>query len=266
MISSAANPRLKAVRALQRRRERERAGVFVVEGEDLVAAARAAGAEPDDLLVGAGSGLEGEEVEPELLDAASGLGSGTRVIGVFPLRPTPPAGELGLGTVAAPLVVHLHGLRDPGNVGTAIRSAHALGAAAVSLGPGTADPHGPKAVRASMGALFAVPLVRASGPWDLPGTTVGLDAAAPEPLRGPAAGPTTLLVGAEREGLPADVLAACAQRRRLPMRAFDSLNAAMAATVACYELLREVDPAATHADGGGADRPAAGDGSTIGAA
>src|SRR5207302_1797646 len=121
-------------------RERER--LCLAEGEDLVDAARAAGFEPELLLVA------GEDIEPELLDAVSTLGSGTRVIGVFPERWSEPGGELS---------VYLHGVGDPGNVGTIVRSAHALADGPVVLGPGCADPWSPKAVRASMGSVFARP-------------------------------------------------------------------------------------------------------------
>src|SRR5205823_15057539 len=145
---------LKEIRKLRmRRRARERAGRFVAEGEDLLHAADAAGWEPIERYCVAGSGLQGVEVEPKLLASASGLGSGTRTLAVYQERWAPaPAG---------PLCVYLHGVHDPGNVGAVLRSAHAFGASSVTLGPGTADPYSPKAVRASMGAVFAVLLARA---------------------------------------------------------------------------------------------------------
>ena len=153
-ITSHQNAKLKEIRKLrQRRRSRELAGRFVAEGEDLLAAADAAGWEPVERYCAAGSGLPGVEVEPELLANASGLGSGTRALAVYEERwAVAPAG---------PLCVYLHGVHDPGNVGAVLRSAQAFGASSVALGPGTADPFGPKAVRASMGAVFAVPLARA---------------------------------------------------------------------------------------------------------
>src|SRR5690606_29293344 len=86
MIASPRNEKLKLVRKLQRRRHREREGLFAAEGEDLLEAGLAAGAEPRHVLVAAGSGLAGEEVEPRLLDSVSALGSGTRAIAVWPLR------------------------------------------------------------------------------------------------------------------------------------------------------------------------------------
>jgi TrmH family RNA methyltransferase len=227
-IASPHNQKLKELRRLARRRGREAAGRFVAEGEDLLAAADAAGWPAAERFVAAGSGLVGTEVEPELLRRVSGLGSGTRALGVFAERWSVPAG---------PLAVYLHGVGDPGNVGTILRSAHAFGAACVILGPGCADPFGPKAVRASMGAIFSVPVARGVPVGELPGRTTALDARGAQPLRGPLDGEVTLLVGAEREGLPADVLAAADQTRSIPIHG-DSLNAAMAATVALYEMTR----------------------------
>ena len=227
-ITSSHNDKLKEIRKLARRRARDDAGRFVAEGEDLVAAAAAAGRPPLVLLAAAGSGLEGDEVEPELLAAVSSLGSGTRQLGVYEARWAQPAG---------PLCVGLWGVGDPGNVGTILRSALAFGAASVVLGPGCADPFGAKAVRASMGAIFDVPVARAASAGELPGERVALVAGAGEPLAGPASGATTLLVGAERAGLPADVVAACDRVAHIPI-ASESLNAAMAATVALYELGR----------------------------
>ncbi|HXD65520.1 MAG TPA: RNA methyltransferase [Solirubrobacteraceae bacterium] len=230
-ISSPQNERLKEIRKLnQRRRARDHSGRFVAEGEDLLAAADAAGWEAVDRYCAAGSGLQGIEVEPKLLAAASELGSGTRTLAVYEERWAPAA--------TGPLCVCLYGVGDPGNVGTVLRSAEAFGAASVVIGPGTADPFGPKAVRASMGAVFSVPLARATTLGDLPGETVALDAVAPVPLDALVLSDTvTLLVGAERAGLPADVISACDQVARIPIVSH-SLNAAMAATVALYEASR----------------------------
>jgi TrmH family RNA methyltransferase len=234
-IASAKNPRLKALRRLHRRRDRERTGTFLAEGEDLVGAAKRAGWRPLEGYRLAGTGIGGaafHDVDRELLAGASTLGSGTRVIGVYEQRWSVPAG---------PLCIYLHGLRDPGNVGTIIRSAHAFGAGCVALGPDCADPYGPKAVRASMGAVFTVPLARAGALGELPGELLALSADAAEELRGPLQeiAPTlTLLVGSERTGLPAEVLDACPRQARITI-AGDSLNAAMAATVALYELTRK---------------------------
>jgi TrmH family RNA methyltransferase len=234
-IESPHNPHLKAVRRLHAKRERARRGMFIAEGEDLVAAARLAGRSAVEGYRLTGSGLGGEDfldVERSALARVSTLGSGTRVLGVYEQR---------WGPALGPLCVYLHGVGDPGNVGTVLRSAHAFGASCVALGPGCADPHGPKAVRASMGAVFAVALARTDEVSELPGERVALHASAAEPLSGSSrsqASAVTLLVGAEREGLPAEVLAACERVARIPI-ASDSLNAAMAATVALYEMTRQ---------------------------
>ena len=228
MITSTHNQHLKELRRLHRREARARAGRFVAEGEDLLAAADAAGWPADERYVAAASGLEGTEVEADVLAATSTLGSGTRAIGVYEMRWAPPAG---------PVCVYLHGVGDPGNVGAVLRSALAFGAASVVLGPHCADPYSPKAVRASMGAVFSVPLARAGEVAGLPGERIALAARRGEPLRGPGRGDVTLVVGAEREGLPEDVVAACDRVAHIPI-ASESLNAAMAATVALYELTR----------------------------
>ena len=229
-ITSPNNERLKEIRKLARRRERVLSGRFVAEGEDLLAAADAAGWPALERFCAAGSGLDGVAVEPELLARVSALDSGTRALAVYEERWAPaPAG---------PLCVALHGIADPGNVGTVLRAALAFGASSVALGPDCADPYGHKAVRASMGALFAVPVARYAAVGELPGTVGALDAHAEHPIAAlEAQGPLTLLVGAERDGLPDEVLAAADRVVRIPI-ASDSLNAAMAATVALYEVTR----------------------------
>jgi TrmH family RNA methyltransferase len=244
MITSPHNAKLKEIRKLhQRRRWRERAGLFVAEGEDLLGSADASGWIAIERYAAAGSGLPGVEVDPAVLASASGLGSGTRTLAVYEERWAPaPVG---------PLCVYLHGVHDPGNVGAVLRSAQAFGASSVALGPGTADPYGPKAVRASMGAVFAVPLARADAVADLPGVKIALVARAGEPLDGqwrsgyvfgsPSAIGATILIGSERDGLPDEVVAWADRVAHIPI-ATDSLNAAMAATVALYELSRRMAP------------------------
>jgi TrmH family RNA methyltransferase len=133
--------------------------------------------------------------------------------------------------------VALWGVNDPGNVGTVLRSALAFGAGSVALGPGTADPYGSKAVRASMGAIFAVPVVRVARVEELPGRKVALAARAGRALAELEHGEVTLVVGAERGGLPADIVAACDEAAHIPIRS-ESLNAAMAATIGLYEVTR----------------------------
>jgi RNA methyltransferase, TrmH family len=231
MIVSPQNEKLKLVRKLRERKYREREGLFVTEGEDLIEAGLAAGAEPRFLFSAAGCGLAsrwgGEEVEPELLAAASALGSGTRAIAVWPLRWSQGPG--------APCL-YLHGVADPGNVGAIVRSAHALLDAPVALGPGCADPFSPKAARASMGSLFARPPARVElGETPAPrAALVAHGGAGLEALDGAA----TICLGAEREGLPAAVLAECEVEATIPLRAggAESLNVAAAAAIGCERI------------------------------
>jgi TrmH family RNA methyltransferase len=233
-IASHQNPRLKALRRLHTKRERARRRAFVAEGEDLIAAAARAGRAAIEGYRLTGTGLGGEDfhdVDAAALGSVSTLGSGTRVIAIYEQLWSTPEG---------PLCVYLHGVGDPGNVGTLMRSAQAFGASSVALGPGCADPHSPKAVRASMGAIFSARIARVSDVAELPGERIALVAGAQEALRGPAEGPAqavTLLVGAERDGLPDAVVAACERVASIPI-ASESLNAAMAATVALYEMTR----------------------------
>ena len=239
VITSAANPRLKLVRRLASRSQRERLGLFVCEGEDLVAAALEAGVEPVELLVDGERPplLEGapaaEEVEPRLLAEVSSLAHPARVIAVFRRADLPQ-----FDAVDRPRVgVALWHVVDPGNVGTVIRASDGLGRAFVALSPGCGDPTGPKALRASAGAVFRVP----TGRFD----------AAPRPraalvTRGGTPLPelelpehVTFVLGAEREGLPDDLAADCEFRATIPLEpAAESLNVAAAAAIALYEWRR----------------------------
>jgi RNA methyltransferase, TrmH family len=243
-ITSSHNQRLKEIRKLRmRRRERERAGRFVAEGEDLLAAADAAGWEPIERYVAANSGLAGTEVDPKVLASASGLASGTRALAVYE--------ERWLSDPVGPLCVYLHGVHDPGNVGAVLRSAEAFAASCVALGPGSADPFSPKAVRASMGAVFGVPLARASDAAALPGLKAALVVDEGVPLHELSQSGSggrnsnakvrdeglTLLIGSERDGLPQQVIDQADVTAHIPI-ATHSLNAAMAATIALYEASR----------------------------
>jgi TrmH family RNA methyltransferase len=231
-ITSSANQHLKEIRKLGSASARAKTGRFVAEGEDLDAAARAAGRTALYVLCAPGLG-RGLETSVELLSQASRLGSGTRLLGVY---------DQAWGAITGTLVMALWGVRDPGNVGTIIRAAHAFGASCVAIGPGCADPHSPKAVRASMGSIFSIPLARIEKIEDLPGTVLGLAPGDYPPLRGPLTQEATLVVGGERDGLPADVLASCDRVHAIAQIAADSLNAAMAATVALYEATRMAAP------------------------
>jgi TrmH family RNA methyltransferase len=226
LISSRENEKLKLVRKLHDRSWRDKLGLFVAEGEDLVKAAFDAGVEPVEVLVA------GENVEPALLAEVSTLGHPPRVIGVYRRDDLPrPAGLPDAGLA-------LWRVGDPGNVGTLVRSADALGPAFLALSAGSADPTGPKALRASMGALFRVPLVAFE---DAPGRRIALVAhGGVLPAELDLAGPTTFVLGAERDGLPEDVLATCEERATIPLApGSESLNVATAGAIALYERLRK---------------------------
>ncbi len=212
----------RTVGRLRDRRWRDKLGLLVVEGEDLVDAARAAGVEPVELLVA------GETVAPELLAEVSTLGHPARVVGVYRRE------DLPRGTREATLALWRVG--DPGNVGTLLRSADAFGAG-LALSAGCADPTGPKALRASAGAVFRVPVCDFD---EAPGRRVALVAHGGTPLADvDLARPVVLVLGAERAGLPEDVLARCDVRATIPQTGeAESLNVAMAGTVALYELAR----------------------------
>ena len=225
MITSASNPTLKLVRKLlAQKRKREELGLFAVEGEDLVAAASAAGIEPIELLVA------GEDVEPELLAAVSTLAHPARVVALYrtaALPHEPRETTLALWRVA-----------DPGNVGTLLRAADAFGAA-VALSEGCADPLGPKALRASAGAIFRVPLV---GFDDAPGERVALVAHGGTPLHElELSGPMTFVLGSERSGLPEEIVARSNDLATIPTTgAAESLNVAVAGAIALYERARHI--------------------------
>jgi RNA methyltransferase, TrmH family len=174
--------------------------------------------------------VAGDNVEPGLLEEVSTLGHAARVIGVYRRDdlPTQPVPDIGLA---------LWRIADPGNVGALVRSADALGPAFVALSEGSADPTGPRALRGSMGALFRVPLLDFESP---PARRVALVAHGGVPLADvDLRTPVTFVLGAEREGLPDDVLASCDARATIPVSAAaESLNVAATGAIALYELAR----------------------------
>ena len=232
MIKSNQNEKLKLVRKLRDRKHREREGLFATEGEDLLEAGLVAGAEPRFVLVAAGSGLEGNEVEPDLLADVSSLGSGTRVIAVWG-RPqlSPDTGD----NCVQPCF-YLQGVGDPGNVGTIVRTVDALIGGSLVLGPGCADPYSPKAIRASMGSIFSAPPVQA-GLEATREPRVALVAHGGQELD-MLSGAATVCLGAEREGLPDTVVAQCAHKVTIPLRegGAESLNVAAAAAIAAQRI------------------------------
>jgi TrmH family RNA methyltransferase len=215
VIVSRDNERLKLIRKLHERRWRDKLGLFFVEGEDAVGAATAA---PVDLL------RAGEDVEPRLLAEVATAPHPPRVIGVYRRADLPPWEE-------REATLALWHLADPGNVGTLIRTADAFGAAVV-LSDGCADPTAPKALRASAGSIWRVPI----GSWaEVGGRRVALQAHGGASLSEvELAGRVTFLLGAERTGLPVDV-----ERDvdvTIPIRGAESLNVAATGGIALYEL------------------------------
>ena len=182
----------------------------------------AAGIEPVELLVA------GEDVEPALLAEVSTLAHPPRVIAVY-RRDDLPRG-------VRPVTLALWRVGDPGNVGTLLRAADAFGAG-VALSDGCADPTGPKALRASMGSVFRVPLSEFAEPS---GKRIALVPSGGIPLPElDSAGEVVLVLGAERDALPAEVLERCDERASIPQPGGgDSLNVAMAGAIALYELAR----------------------------
>jgi TrmH family RNA methyltransferase len=236
VITSAANPRLKLIRKLASRRQREKLGLFACEGEDLVAAGLDAGLEPVEALVDAERLAlrdrlpAAETVAPDLLAGVGTLPHPARVIAVF-RRADLPAGT------DAPTGLALWRVVDPGNLGSLVRVADALGPAFVALSRGCADPTGLKALRASAGAIFRVPLAA----WEeAPGRRVALVPQAERALRELELGEgVTFVLGAEREGLPGEVLADCDEAAAIPLAPnAESLNVAVAGAIALYELRR----------------------------
>jgi RNA methyltransferase, TrmH family len=223
VIRSRTNPRLQLVRKLlSARKHRDETGLFAAEGEDLVDAAEAAGIEPVDKLVA------GETVEPELLARVSTLGHAPRVVGVY-RRDDLPAGR-------RDVTLALWRLGDPGNVGALVRTADAFGAG-VALSDGCADPLGPRALRASAGAIFRVPLLD----WDdLGDRRIALLAHDGEPVAdADLEPPLTFLLGSEREGLPESLVTTCDSAVTIPLSGpAESLNVAAAGAIALYELSR----------------------------
>jgi TrmH family RNA methyltransferase len=238
VITSPANPRLKLVRRLRSRRQRERLGLFVCEGEDVVAAGLVAGIEPVEALIDAERppavpGLEAEEVEPRLLADVSTLGHPPRVVAIFRTADLPR-----LDTKAAPSVgLALWRVVDSGNIGTLLRAADGLGPAFVAFSPGCADPTGPKALRASAGAIFRVPTGRFD---DAPRPWIALVPRGGTALSSIELGErATFVLGAEREGLPEDAVSRSDVAASIPLApTAESLNVAVAGALALYEWRR----------------------------
>lgn len=257
-ITGFSNPTIKAVRALREKKHRKREGRFLAEGLRLLTDARECGRLPELLLMAEGreghplldalevavSAAGGDVIEmpEELLAKVTGKDNPQAVAGVFAEWDT---GLAALDRTRAPLWLVAQAMRDPGNLGTMLRTADAVGAGGVILLDDCADPFSVEAVRASMGAIFTVPLAQSR--WEDfqrwlragPGQLVAASLREAVPYRGaPYAAPCFVMVGNESRGLPEDYEMACDLRVTMPMKGrADSLNAAVAAAVLAYEVL-----------------------------
>jgi RNA methyltransferase, TrmH family len=254
-VTSLTNPTVKAVRALHLRKERDATGLFVAEGLKAVIEGIETGHVPTVLMhgpeaaehpltcraVAATLAAKGEviEVTEAILAKVSRRDNPQAVVGVFrqayrDLSAIEPQ--------AARIWVALHRVRDPGNLGTIVRTADAAGCGGVVLVGECCDPYSVEAVRATMGSIFAVPLTRASeaefAAWRAgwPGSVVGtLLSAELDYRRADYAKPALILMGNEQQGLPPEMAGLCDVNVKIPMRGrADSLNLAVATGVMIY--------------------------------
>ena len=261
-ITGFSNPTVKYLRSLRDKKYRRREGRFLVEGLRLLTDARESGRLPEMLVMAKGrdahpllaeleravdaGGGEVIETTPDILSKITGKSNAQAVAGVFAEWDTSLAQ---IDRTAAPIWLVAQALRDPGNLGTMLRTCDAVGAGGLILVDDCADPFSVEAVRASMGAVFTQAIARAT--WDefLPwlrtgdGQLVAASLRDAVPYRGaPYAAPCFLLVGNESQGLPEAYEAACDLRVTMPMRGrADSLNAAIAGAVLAYEVLAGLD-------------------------
>ena len=257
-ITSFSNPLVKQARGLRDKKNRRAEGQFLAEGLRILTEARETGVLPERLffsdgahpllaaLIAATQAAGGEAIETsaDILHKISGKDNPQAVLGIYRAFDT---GLAGIDRDAAPLWIVAQALRDPGNLGTILRTGDAVGAGGLILVDECADPFSAEAVRASMGAVFTQKIAAARWPEFLawlrggPGQLVGtsLDAAA-DYRDARYQSPTFLLIGNESQGLPASCEAECDLLVKIPMMGrADSLNAAVAAAVMAYEVLNQ---------------------------
>lgn len=257
-ITSLQNERVKAIRALEMRKERKETGLFVAEGTSLLVTARDNGFTPETLVYRAGSatsgivqglvtwalkeGVECLEVSEAVLGKLSSKDNPQSMLGVFKQRwiDPPPAAHVGRENVW----LALEEVRDPGNLGTIIRTADAVGASGIILVGSCCDPYSHECVRATMGSVFAVPLARMQREAFLtwiegwPGDIVGTHLDGEEDFRrAQYRAPTLLVMGSEGPGLSTKLAAACTRLVKIPMAGqLDSLNLAVATALVLYQI------------------------------
>ena len=260
-ITSLTNDRIKAIRALDMRKTRKETGLFVAEGASILVTARDKGFVPKTLIYQAGSvasgiprgivgtalaaGAEVLEVSPQVLEKIASKDNPQTLMGVFEQRWAPAPKPKETHRDATWLV--LEEIRDPGNLGTIIRSAEATGVAGIILAGNCCDPYAHECVRATMGSIFAIPLVRMPrdqlipliGNWH--GDTIGTHLTAPHDFRKVNyRAPVMLVMGSEGPGLTEEVAKACRRLVRIPMAGnLDSLNLAIATALVLYQVQAE---------------------------
>ncbi len=239
IVTSPQNPTLKLIRSLDEKKNRQEHGLFVAEGKEVLERARQEGWEPVYLLSTTHAEPWGEAarllVNEKIMGQVSAQKNPPRKIGVFRQKWTGEVDPEGVW-------VALEDMRDPGNLGTIIRTADAAGASGVILTGQSCDPFSPDCVRATMGSIFAVPLVRMEQKAFLsfcrgwPGESVGTHLKATESYRRPYRSPTLLVMGSEGRGLSPEVSEACSTLVRIPMKGgAESLNVAIATGLMLFE-------------------------------
>jgi RNA methyltransferase, TrmH family len=260
-ITSLQNERVKLIRSLEMRKVRRETGLFVAEGASLLVTARDAGWAPKMLAFLAGSaqtgvhrqlldwseaaGAECLEVSEAILAKLAGKDNPQTMLGVFEQRWADAPDPSALSDDA--VWVALDAVRDPGNLGTIVRTADAVAAGGVALVGTSVDPYSREAVRASMGSIFNVPLWRVApekfieltARWR--GDVVGTHLEAREDFRsGDYRAPVLLLMGSEGPGLSPELAGACSRLVKIPMAGrLDSLNLAVATALMLYEIRRK---------------------------
>ena len=252
-VTSLSNPTVKAVRALHLRKEREASGLFLAEGLKIVTDAVELGFAPTTLMYASAAdhpllqaaaaatiAAKGEviEVTRDILEKVSRRENPQTVVAVFEQK----FASLSAVTPNAQAWVALHRVRDPGNLGTIVRTADAAGCGGVILVGECVDPYGVEAVRATMGSIFALPLVRASEAEFLgwrqrwPGSVVGtLLTATVDYRQADYRRPVMIVMGNEQQGLTPEMAAACDVNVKIPMRGrADSLNLSVATGIMIY--------------------------------
>jgi TrmH family RNA methyltransferase len=242
IISSPQNPVVKRIRSLAEKKYRVETGLFVAEGEKVLARAKTSGWQPETVLsTGAASpwGVNGLlTVTADVMTKVSAQKNPPALLATFAQRLAPRIEAKGIWLA-------LEEMRDPGNLGTIIRTADAVGVSGVILVGTSCDPWGPDCVRATMGSIFAVPICQmVNGDFPAlvrhwPGETVGTHLGASLDYRRTYSLPTLVVMGSEARGLSREVAEVCSTLVRIPMReGIESLNVAIAAGLMLYEVAR----------------------------